>query len=101
MNQDLIEQAIRDALDGVRDILGTADVENAEVFLDHAEPAIALELICDQLYEYDLSIPRHSFERLKWAGERMNVDPDRWLRLSLAPSLRRVASKPPSATNKA
>lgn len=57
----------------------TADeVESVWTLIDAGEPGIALEIICDQLYEPDTAVGCDTVERLRLVGLRMELDPALW-----------------------
>lgn len=63
--------------------LPAADVENAWGLIDAGEPGVALENLCTQLYEYDVTVPRPVLAQITAAGEAMGLAPDLWTDLTV------------------
>ena len=42
---------------------------------DYGEQAVAFEILCSQLGEFDIPISAEIFEKIKKLGEALNVDP--------------------------
>ncbi len=76
------EKKLREAFDLVADSLVAAGyperVQCAYELVDANESAIALEIMCSNLYEFDCHIPARAYELLAEAGVNMNVDSDYW-----------------------
>jgi len=51
-----------------------SDYENAEVLIESNECVLALELICEQVYEYDKKLPLVLIEKISTLGEYYDVD---------------------------
>ena len=51
--------------------------ETVRSLLNAGEPAVAYEILCDNLYEDDISVPRHLLQQLQQAVGDVGVDPSR------------------------
>ncbi|UOE42855.1 contact-dependent growth inhibition system immunity protein [Agromyces larvae] len=71
------------ALDSVKGRLREFDRANAQSFIDHGEAVIGLELICDQLYEYDVAVPSAARDLIRSASEAAHLDPAGWAMLRI------------------
>jgi hypothetical protein len=54
------------------------DRENANMFLENGEWGLALETLCGQLYENDVSISAAVYEGIRDAGTEMGMDDSTW-----------------------
>ncbi|WP_175576982.1 MafI family immunity protein [Cellulomonas massiliensis] len=64
------------------------DVANVLDYLDAGEGQVGMELLCTQLYEYDVALPVAEIEELEDLGRLLSVDPEltEALRENAAPS---------------
>jgi hypothetical protein len=65
--------------------LSASDIEYVWSLLDAGEPGVALEHLCDQLFEYDVTVPARVLEQISAAGEAMGLASDRWNDLTVEP----------------
>lgn len=73
-----VESGIREV---VRDLpvgLPQTDVDRVVDLNNAGEPGVALEILCTQLYEYDITVPTSVFARIANLAEMMNLNPDVW-----------------------
>lgn len=78
----------RRALTEASKLLTDKDVENAQELIDVGEWSLALELICDQLYEHEAFVPSDLFTIISEAGRFMGLDEKRWSELAVHPDER-------------
>ena len=71
---------LKDLLLESKEFLTQLDYENALALIENNEGVLALELICEQLYEYDSQISHSLYSKIKAAGEQHKVE-DRILNL--------------------
>ena len=67
---DLIEQ--------VRNVLPEKDVSEALDLAEHDEFGVSFELICTQLFEYDVKVSADVYRKLEALGKSMNIDESVW-----------------------
>ena len=46
-------------------LLSPEDLIRANEYLSHNEPGVALELICTQIIEYELKVPKKLFKKIE------------------------------------
>jgi hypothetical protein len=63
---------LREALDGATDLPGSS-VTLIRELIDVGELKVALEILCTQIYEYDLELGPTEREKLCWLGQRLGV----------------------------
>ncbi|RYZ57374.1 MAG: MafI family immunity protein [Proteobacteria bacterium] len=51
---------------------------DAEIMITHGESKIALENICSNIHEFDISISRKLFDSIKELGSILNLNPSDW-----------------------
>jgi hypothetical protein len=56
---------LKDVLEESKAFISIDDYENATVLIDNNECLLALELICEQLYEYDSQIPKSLYQKIE------------------------------------
>jgi hypothetical protein len=81
---DHIDSEPGDVATRLREVLASvslrhADAEAVEVLIAAGEWAIALETLCTQAYEFDITISGLDRERIRLLGERTGVDTERLL----------------------
>ena len=59
-------------------LLHATDVQNAKEWIAHGEHGVALELICAQLQEYQLTIPAQVLASVKEAASEMGLPASLW-----------------------
>jgi hypothetical protein len=57
--------------------LPSADVNNAQEFLDHHEFGLCLDIIIDQIYEYEIEIDNEFYQQVLKAADRLNIPRNR------------------------
>ncbi len=78
MSTEDVMHVLRAVVVAMEGALPAADVENAWGLIDAGEPGVALENLCTQLYEYDVTVPRPVLAQITATGESMGLDPDLW-----------------------
>ena len=65
---------LKEILDDSKELLSGDDYENALILVDNNESLLALELVCEQLYEYDVNVPMGFYEKIESAGKYYDLD---------------------------
>lgn len=73
-----IENTIRQLINDVGFTLPPQNVADANDLLDHREWGEALDLICTQLFEYDVKVTSGVYYRIKSVGEIMKMPQATW-----------------------
>lgn len=77
-----VKKSLREAFDLVADSLIAAGypqrVKDIYELVDAGEPALALEMMCSNLYEFDCPISARAYELLAEAGTVLRVDRSDW-----------------------
>ncbi len=76
-----ITQGVRFVIESCETSLPAQDTANALDLLDHNEWGLALTLICEQLYEYDVRIKGELYNRIEQLGQLMELSPEEWTML--------------------
>lgn len=78
------EQAMRDLVERLAQIpLQSHQAEIQETYhaavdyAEHNEWGLGLEILCDNLYEYDFPLPQPIFEQIALLGDRWEIDSER------------------------
>lgn len=58
--------------------LSEEDRENVIEYVEYNEFGVAYELLCTQLYEFDIKISIEDYELIKQIGKRMKLEPSEW-----------------------
>ncbi len=66
-------EPLRKVLATVRGTLPDEDVSNIGQLIDVGEWALAVEILCTQLYEYDIDVELETIQRIAAVGERLEV----------------------------
>jgi hypothetical protein len=61
--------------------LPTDDITEASMYVEAGEFGVAFEYLCNQLIEWDTSLPQTTLSRLYALGEKMKIDPTLWRNL--------------------
>ncbi|MBN69943.1 MAG: hypothetical protein CME32_11785 [Gimesia sp.] len=78
INELDIVQGIYSILEEIGDSLPSENVIDTKELLEHNEWGEALDLLCTQLYEYDVEISSSTYEKIEWLGEKMEMEPKVW-----------------------
>lgn len=73
-------------LEAIREILTPGQLETAEELVRAGEPGIALEIVCENLYEDDLAIAAGTLELMAKVSREMGIDPKYWEMLRTDPA---------------
>lgn len=73
----LVRDELHDVLDEVRDRIGEHSTDFIRSLLDHGEFEVAIETLCDQLYEYSIAISLEIQGRVNRAADEMRFDSSR------------------------
>ncbi len=74
-------KGIRSVIEEVRTSLPPENVEDAIELLNHNEWGLALSLISDQLYEYDIPIDNSIYDQIERLGSQMKMPSSEWTML--------------------
>ena len=85
MEIDQILHTLRAVVVELEAKLPASDVESAWGLIDAGEPGVALENLCTQLYEYDVSVPQQVLSRIAASGEAMGLPAELWTDLRVEP----------------
>lgn len=81
-----VERMLLEALDLLKGKLPKEDKMQAREEIAAGEYDLAFEIICQQLFEYDVRISMADYQRLEAIGRRMELSEDAWVMLrSLTP----------------
>jgi hypothetical protein len=69
---------IRRLLVEVGDGLPDGNIRDVDELLDHGEWGEALSLLCEQLYEYEVSISQTQYSLIEQSGAMMGMSVDVW-----------------------
>lgn len=58
--------------------LPSSDAINVKEFITHGEWGLAYEILCSQLYEYDVEVSLEYYQKIASLGELMEVTPSTW-----------------------
>lgn len=83
MDFEQVTGLVRAVIVGLDGRLPSGDIESAWSLADAGEPGVALELICTQAYEYDVSVPLVVFRQIVEAGKAMGLDAGLWEELAV------------------
>jgi len=61
--------------------LPTPIILNIKEFLENQEWGLAYEMLCEQIYEFELPISSELYENILSIGESMEMNPTIWLKL--------------------
>ena len=73
-----IQQKLLDVLGELHGSLGDNDYAEAMEATKIGEPGVALEVICQQLFEYETRIQKRIYVRLEAIGQTMNMPDSTW-----------------------
>ncbi len=79
------QTATRDLEANLAQLLATAStglrpesVANLHELVAHGEYGVALENLCEELYEWDIAVPADSLRQIVALGSGMGIDPSYW-----------------------
>ncbi len=73
-----VREQIVNVLADLKQFLRPEDHQNAIDMLHGGEYELAFDVICTQIHEYDIRIPRTAYEQLVKIGLHMNLPPRTW-----------------------
>ena len=73
-----VEHKLLFLLNNFRSKLPLNDVGNGEILIKHNEFGEAFDLICTQLYEYDISINDENVQLIREIALLMNIPDNKW-----------------------
>jgi hypothetical protein len=78
MSPEQIEKMLREALAKLAGILPDRDFQNALQNVDAGEPEVAFDVICQQLFEHDIPVPKHAYMQLIQVGRVLELPEQNW-----------------------
>ena len=73
---------LREAIELVADALKQTDyperIEDVKEYIKFNEGGVALEVLCENLYEFSCPVPQKAYDLLKEAGTNMEIDSKYW-----------------------
>jgi hypothetical protein len=85
LDRSELEQTFERVLRELDGRLPAEDIGNAEDLVAVGEFGVALEILCTQLDEYEVLLPRDALAALEAMGHSMGIDSYYWNRLQIAP----------------
>ncbi len=76
--QKKIRTNLRKILDDSRSKLTDQNIEFITELIDAGEWGLALEVTCEQLYEYDMKVDPDLYELMDSTGKLMKMDSSKW-----------------------
>ena len=73
-----IASEISGVISDISDLLPAEDIHNALEFVKYGEWGEALDLVCTQLYEYEVEISEELHSKILKIYRNMNENIDRW-----------------------
>lgn len=70
---DKIEEIMQALIVRLDHMLPETDIANARELVDAGEYGVALDLLCNQLYEYDMTIDQQIFDSISHSATLMNM----------------------------
>ncbi len=77
-NRDQVVANLTQMLGEVSTVLPRENISDAHDLLEHGEWGESLDLICTQLYEYEVPLSRHQYELIDRTGRMMKIEPSNW-----------------------
>ncbi|MCK6463170.1 MafI family immunity protein [bacterium] len=77
-NYKLIKTRITTILEEAKKGLSDADYKEALSLIEHNEFGVALELVCDQLFEHNAKISQSLYQDIILIATEMELDGKRW-----------------------
>jgi hypothetical protein len=82
MDLPTIESRLLIVLDALQDKLPCEQIDDMRDLTKAGEPGVALENLCTQLFEYDVSVLQSVRDELATLGTAMGIGADHWTRLA-------------------
>ncbi len=73
-----INKTILQLTTAMEDKLPGQDIEKITEMLENNEFGLALDILCTQIYEYDIKVDEQFYEDVKKVAEMMNIAKDSW-----------------------
>jgi|GEM_PF-3486776 len=65
-------------INGVLDVVGKSfpdkTIENVRNLVEHQEAGLALEVLCSEIFEYEIELSEKSRDKLKFAAQLMGIN---------------------------
>lgn len=75
--KDVLEKKILNLTEQINS-LPEKDKKNVVEFVEHGEWGIALDTLCNQIYEHDLKITKTTYDEIEAVGKMMNMNESTW-----------------------
>lgn len=79
---EAIEKELHQILDEFQGKLPEVDVTKIREFIDAREWGVGFDILCEQLFEYEIEVPKEVFKRIGGVGRFMQIDAKTWEILS-------------------
>ena len=76
-----IENELRAITSGCTGLVPAGVIDEVNELVGRGEFGVALELLCDELFEFDADVPAPLYAALERAGSSVDLDPLRWVLL--------------------
>ena len=73
-----VQRKLLDVLADLKGTLRDQDRAEASEATRAGEPGVALEVVCQQLFEYDARVPRRTYAGIEAVGRAMNMPEQTW-----------------------
>lgn len=80
-NDQIFMMKLFELLNETTKTLPSNDVRNITEFIENGEWGLAYEILCIQLYEYDIQISRGFYEKISSLGKSIGIQSSIWLPL--------------------
>ncbi|MCL4264246.1 MAG: MafI family immunity protein [Anaerolineae bacterium] len=77
-NHRIIENQLNELLSLVNSVLSESQRKDIQMFINASEWGLALETICEFLYEDELPLSEKAYELCEGIGMSMNLDTSNW-----------------------
>lgn len=73
-----LKNNLTDLIEQFRDKLSENDVNEALNLIENNEFGVSFELICTQLFEYDIKVSANIYQKVEEIGQSMNLNESIW-----------------------
>jgi hypothetical protein len=78
MDTLLLQRRLINLLRNLSGVLRDEDFDNAQEAVLAGEPSLAMDIICQQLYEYETRISRRQYDEIKVVAQVMSLPERTW-----------------------
>tara|TARA_R110002096_G_scaffold433381_2_gene652025 strand:- start:76571 stop:76840 length:270 start_codon:yes stop_codon:yes gene_type:complete len=76
--RDQVVANLKQVLREVSTVLPTENISDSHDLLDHGEWGESLDLLCTQLYEYEVPLSKDLYQLIDTTGRMMKMEPSGW-----------------------